>query len=63
VLRQRWLHELGQLGYRNPKRPAPVGGRRVGGLDRDRSVSIVLSRLAARRSAWNAADIRGGVSS
>jgi thymidine kinase len=62
VLRQRWLHELRQLGYRDPHRqPVPVGGCRVGGLDRDRSVLIVLARLAARRSGWNTADIRGEV--
>ena len=61
VLRQRWLDELQDLGYRDPKRPAPVRGRRVGELDRDRCVAIVLSRLAARRSGWNAADIRGEV--
>jgi thymidine kinase len=62
VLRQRWLDELRQLGYRDPhRRPVPVGGCRVGELDRDRSVAIVLRRLAARRSAWNAADIRGEV--
>ena len=33
----------------------------MGGLDRDAAVSEVLTRLAARRSGWNAADIRGEV--
>ena len=33
----------------------------VGELDRERAVGEVLARLAARRSAWNAADIRGEV--
>jgi conjugative relaxase-like TrwC/TraI family protein len=62
VLRQRWLGELRDLGYRDPHRqPVSVGRHRVGELDRDRSVQIVLRRLAARRSAWNTADIRGEV--
>jgi hypothetical protein len=33
----------------------------VGDLDRDGSAERVLARLAAGRSAWNAADIRGEV--
>ncbi len=33
----------------------------VGSLDRDRAVKATLTRLAARRSAWNAADIRGEI--
>ena len=37
------------------------GAPRVGALDRDAVVETVLSRLGARRSAWNAADIRGEV--
>ena len=43
-------------GYRSW--PAPRGSARI---DRDRVVEVVLSRLGARRSAWNAADIRGEV--
>jgi hypothetical protein len=62
ALQHRWLHELRDLGYHHPHRQSvPVGGCRVGELNRDRSVHIVLSRLAARRSAWNTADIRGEV--
>ena len=62
TLRGRWLHELSQLGYRDSRRqPVPLRGCRVGGLDRDRSVQTVLARLAARRSGWNTADIRGEV--
>ena len=38
-----------------------AGTPRVGGIDRDQVVEVVLSRLGARRSAWNAADIRGEV--
>src|SRR5262249_52037654 len=33
----------------------------VGQVDREQAVTEVLSRLAARRSGWNAADIRGEV--
>ena len=38
-----------------------AGAPRVGAIDRDQVVEVVLSRLGARRSAWNAADIRGEV--
>ncbi|MGH3126026.1 MAG: relaxase domain-containing protein, partial [Streptosporangiaceae bacterium] len=40
---------------------AASGGARVGALDRDQAVAQVLARLGARRSGWNAADIRGEV--
>ena len=43
-------------GY--PSWPALRGS---GAIDRDQVVEVVLSRLGARRSAWNAADIRGEV--
>ena len=33
----------------------------IGRLDRDAVVGLVLTRLGARRSSWNAADIRGEV--
>ena len=36
-----------------------VGAPRVGEFDRDAAVETILVRLGARRSAWNAADIRG----
>lgn len=61
-LTNRWLAELSDLGYRErpgtdiAERPATVGS-----IDRDAAVSEVLTRLGARRSAWNAADIRGGI--
>ncbi len=60
---RRWNEELHALGYRDP---AQVGlpivtGPRVGAIDREQVVEVVVSRLAARRSAWNAADIRGEV--
>jgi len=37
----------------------PQAITRTGELDRDAAVETVLSRLGARRSGWNAADIRG----
>ena len=59
----RWLAELAA-----PRLPRPATGpvaadapTPVGALDRDAAVERVLARLAARRSAWNAADIRGEV--
>ncbi|SDD75449.1 MobF family relaxase [Nocardioides lianchengensis] len=74
-LARRWVEELHDLGFHSPTPPEPperlpvdaassVGSRlgsRVGVLDREEVVETVLSRLGARRSAWNAADIRGQV--
>ncbi|MCW2849213.1 MAG: ATP-dependent exoDNAse [Marmoricola sp.] len=60
----RWNEELHDLGYTDPPQvglPIVAGTPRVGGIDRDQVVEVVLSRLEARRSAWNAADIRGEV--
>ena len=59
TLQQRWLDELGDLGYRAPRGTVPLGAVRAGALDRDGLAGTVLSRLAMRRSAWNGADIRG----
>jgi hypothetical protein len=53
--------ELRRLGYRDPARPVPLSSPTVGSLDRDQAVELVVSRLGVRRSAWNAADIRGQV--
>ena len=58
-----WNQQLADLGYRDPS-PQPglpiiVGAPAVGGVDRDAAVESILVRLAARRSAWNPADIRG----
>ena len=52
-----------QLGYRDPAAPAvPLRRRRqVGWIDRDGAADWVISQLGAKRSAWNAADIRGKV--
>ena len=53
--------ELSALGYRDPAGPVDLTPTPVGALDRDAAVQRVLARLAAGRSAWNAADIRGEV--
>lgn len=68
-LAHRWGQELYGLGYRDPDRPAPalqqwmsgMGSPRVGEIDRDGAVATVMARLGGRRSAWNAADVRGEV--
>ncbi|MGH8961338.1 MAG: AAA family ATPase [Jatrophihabitantaceae bacterium] len=60
-LRRRWVGELHALGYRDNQQPARVQAVPVGHLDRNQAVQEVLSRLAARRSGWNGADIRGEV--
>ena len=60
-----WNDELRALGYRNrtPQLALPMvtGGPRPGALDRQQAVEVVVSRLGARRSAWNLADVRGEV--
>jgi len=66
-LTKAWLEELYGLGYREPEMPSTASavvanaGPRVGQLDRTGAVEMILSRLGARRSAWNAADVRGEV--
>jgi conjugative relaxase-like TrwC/TraI family protein len=57
----RWLAELAALGYRDHARPVQLAAASVGAVDRDGMSVQVLARLAAGRSAWNAADIRGEV--
>lgn len=60
-----WNQQLRDLGFRDPSPqlglPMIVGAPRMGGLDRDAAVEAILVRVGARRSAWNAADIRGHV--
>ncbi|TYL50016.1 relaxase domain-containing protein [Nocardioides sp. BGMRC 2183] len=58
-LRRHWVDELHELGYRPNVEPAPFEVLLPGQLDRDGVVDLVLIRLGARRSAWNAADARG----
>jgi hypothetical protein len=60
-LADRWRAELAGLGYRDPSGPVALAPTPVGELNRDAAADRVLARLAAGRSAWNAADIRGEV--
>jgi exodeoxyribonuclease V alpha subunit len=55
----RWRAELAALGYVAPDRPVQLRPTPIGVLDRDRAADQMLTRLAAGRSAWNAADLRG----
>jgi hypothetical protein len=57
-LRQRWLGELAELGYRDRDKPVQLTLPLTGQLDRDVAAVEVLTRLGAVRSAWNAADAR-----
>ncbi|WP_416224781.1 MobF family relaxase [Nocardioides sp. dk4132] len=66
-LGHRWVEELRELGFtpaHPPKALAVDGaalGTPIGRVNRDRVVDLVLTRLGARRSNWNTADIRGEV--
>ena len=57
----RWNDELRALGYRDPAAPAVLEATPVAWIDRDGAADWVISQLGAKRSAWNAADIRGKV--
>ena len=59
--RTRWRAELAGLGYRDPSRPVALTPTPSARWTGTRAVERVLARLAAGRSAWNAADIRGEV--
>src|SRR3954463_3568457 len=58
-LTARWRAELAGLDYRDPAHPVALRSTPVGALDRDRTADRILTRLAAARSAWNTADVRG----
>ncbi len=60
-LHARWLSELSDLGYRDRDKPVHLTPTHVGALDRGQAAELVLARLAAGKSAWNAPDIRGEV--
>jgi thymidine kinase len=60
-LTARWVGELAALGYRDRDQPVDLVPTPVGTINRDDAVGRVLTRLAAGRSAWNAADVRGEV--
>jgi exodeoxyribonuclease V alpha subunit len=49
------------LATREPATPASIDATTAGSLDREQAVAATLTRLAARRSAWNPADIRGEI--
>src|SRR4051812_19765840 len=61
TLDERWRGQLSGLGYRGPSGPVDLTPTPVGALDREELVQRALARLAAGRSAWNAADVRGEV--
>ncbi|NEK84892.1 relaxase domain-containing protein [Blastococcus saxobsidens] len=58
---ERWRRGLHDLGCRDPEGPVDLAPTPIGALDRDCAAEVVLTRLAAARSAWNAADVRGEV--
>jgi len=60
-LRNRWIEELIELGFRVPTRRAKPRKTPIGSLDRDALAKRAVQRLGAHHSAWNAADIRGEV--
>jgi hypothetical protein len=60
-LRNHWIDELVELGFRLPTRRASASSTPIGSLDRDALAKRAIDRLGARHSAWNAADIRGEV--
>jgi len=60
-MRGRWRTALADCGYRHPGRPVTLTPTAVGALDRDHLAARAPSRLAAGRSAWNPADVRGVV--
>jgi len=57
----RWNAELRALGYRDPVAPAVLEATQVGRIDRDGAAGCVISQIGAKRSAWNATDVRGKV--
>jgi len=66
ALRQRWVEELHGLGFTPPPRDRAVStgaslGTPIGRVNRDAVVDLALTRLGARRSSWNAADICGEI--
>jgi len=61
VLTNRWVDDLHDLGFHPPTQRVTDRVTSPGALDRDAAVRTVLTRLGSKRSAWNAADIRGQV--
>jgi conjugative relaxase-like TrwC/TraI family protein len=55
-----WNETLRELGFRPPEEPARgTSGTRIGAIRREVATDLILTRLGSKRSAWNAADIRG----
>jgi len=66
ALRRRWVEELHDLGFTPPPHDRAVNNRTslgtpIGRVNRDAVVDLAITRLGARRSSWNAADIRGEI--
>ncbi len=57
----RWNQELRDLGYQDPDHPALLEATQAGWINRDGAAEWAVSQLGAKRSAWNAADIRGEI--
>jgi exodeoxyribonuclease V alpha subunit len=55
----RWNDELRDLGFTPPGEQVDVATVPLGRINRDVAVELILTRLGARRSSWNTADIRG----
>ncbi|MEJ7831829.1 MAG: MobF family relaxase [Nocardioides sp.] len=60
-LERRWVEELRDLRFTPPTAPVELTPTPVGRINRDAVTQVALSRLGAKRSSWNAADIRGEV--
>ncbi|MDQ3095012.1 MAG: AAA family ATPase [Actinomycetota bacterium] len=58
-LAQRWVDELHALGFTPPVAGVELRPTAIGRINRDAVVDVALTRIGARRSSWNAADIRG----
>ena len=54
-----WTDELRDLCFTPPTGPATEPGLQIGRLNRDVAADLVVTRLGAKRSGWNAPDIRG----
>lgn len=58
-----WNNQLRDLGFTPPTtpptNPTAKPSLQIGRLNRDVAADLVLTRLGAKRSAWNAPDIRG----
>ena len=60
-LAQRWHEELRELGFTPPTKGLEPQTTAIGRINRTALADLVVSRLGARRSAWNVADLRGEV--